>query len=881
MKRILLLGGIFYFLVICSYAQIAKKTPSKVITVENHQTNSFNPGNLPDRTKLKRLSNDEYNFSEKQKVEIDNVKHWYAIENRGNETYWKNVECNKLIVEFKKGYTLDNIQIKEYLIKNSLSKVLEKSMFPEIQNFFVFEVPNGRKSQILDIVQDSRNYDFILSAEPSPIFHLNTCEPNDPYYLSYQWGPYVMYADSVWCYFTGGSNNWIAVIDQSCDWYHEDLYNSVWYGYDFAMNDNDPSPDNDQQKHGTHVSGTIGASINNGTGVAGILNDTIYFAKVGMTDNYPSETGIYNALNSFATQPKIRVINMSFGISTPNSTFETALLNAFDNGKLLIASSGNDGNDVLNYPAAYSFVISVAAVGVDNNGNLSHPSYSNYGTTIDVSAPGGEAATGYPIWSTLPSNNYGGASWQGTSMAAPHVTGVAGLVFAINPLLTNTEARAIIEQQVFDLGATGWDQYFGSGMSCAICAFEEACNQLSITISADGPTTFCSGGQVTLEALDNSQLSYQWLKNGNNINNATSNTYNASESGTYELQIQTLGGVCIAYSNAILVNEETMPANAGTITGAANVCQGQTVIYNVPAISNATSYVWTLPNGATGSSTTNSISVFYSSSAVSGSISVSGNNSCGNGNSSSLAITVNVLPDVAGAISGSNVVCQNQNSVSYSVSPINNALSYIWTLPSGATGSSSTNSIIVNYGSSAISGNIIVVGNNSCGNGSSSSLYITVNQTPATPTISLSGYVLTSSSPTGNQWYNANGTINGATSQQYTVTTTGDYHVVVTANTCSSVPSNTIHVVVTDVEELSESNKIKVYPNPVSSELNIETMDDVRICNFEIINAMGVSVYKSAFNKKTVIQTTDFMPGIYLIRFEMNNSFLLKKFIKK
>ena len=87
-------------------------------------------------------------------------------------------------------------------------------------------------------------------------------------------------------------------------------------------------------------------------------------------------------------------------------------------------------------------------------------------------------------------------------MAAPHVTGVAGLIFAINPLLTNDEARTILEQQVFDLGSPGWDPLFGSGMVSAWDAFEEACNQLTINTHASGSTTFCVGGNVMAPGMD-------------------------------------------------------------------------------------------------------------------------------------------------------------------------------------------------------------------------------------------------------------------------------------------------------------------------------------------------------------------------------------------
>ncbi len=966
MKKILLFVAFFGFAVLYCNAQIAKKEPMLFQKNSTSNNTSLQVNELPDRSILKKLSESNHTFDLKKKVNIDGEKHWYALENERNEIYWNNVNCNKLIIEFQKNYSLENSDVNDFLQKTSLSKVIEKSMFPEIQNFYVFEITNSDKSKVLSIIKYAKEFDFVINAEPVAIFKKSLCQPNDPYY-SQQWGPYVMYADSVWCYFTGGSKNWLAVIDDAVDWYHEDLYDAVWYGYDFGMNDADPTPD-DGQEHGTHVTGTVGATINNGIGVAGMLVDTIYFAKATDNTSTFSNTAIVNALNSIASNPKIRVINMSLGGYSPNSALETALQNAYNNGKLIIAAAGNDAVSDPMYPAAYTVVISVSAVGVDAGGNLTDASYSNYGSTIDVSAPGGESSTGYPIISTLPSNNYGGTDWQGTSMASPHVTGVAGLVFAINPLLTNTQARSIIEQQVFDLGTTGWDPLFGSGMVCAWCAFEEACNQLSINISAGGSTTFCSGGAVTLNGVNNSGISYQWQKNGIDISGAISNSYTATQAGTYSLKIQTLGGVCEAYSNSIVITVNSLPASAGAISGTATVCQGQnSVSYTVPTIANATSYIWTLPSGATGTSSTNSITVNYSTSSVSGNITVKGNNTCGVGTTSTLPITINVLPQNAGSITGTTTVCQGQSSVTYTVPTIANATSYIWTLPSGTTGTSSTNSINVNYGisavsgnitvkgnntcgvgttsnlpitinvlpqnagsitgttavcqgqsfvtytvptipyansyvwslpsgatgtsstnsinvnfsTSAVSGNITVKGNNTCGDGATASLSITVNSKPPAPIISLIGYVLHSDAPTGNQWYDQTGPIAGATNQEYTVTVDGDYYVIVSSLGCSSDPSNTINVMVTGIELVDDSKVIKVYPNPVSNELIIEIEGNSDKLDFEILNAIGQVVFKGNFIEKTTVHTTNFAPGVYLIKLKNGKTFEFKKIIKE
>ncbi|MEI6901318.1 MAG: beta-glycosidase, partial [Bacteroidota bacterium] len=190
----------------------------------------------------------------------------------------------------------------------------------------------------------------------------------------------------------------------------------------------------------------------------------------------------------------------------------------------------------------------------------------------------------------------------------------------------------------------------------------------------------------------------------------------------------TNGNGCTA-TNATIYNVTVnpLPGAAGNITGTATVCGGaQGVAYSVPAIANANTYVWNLPTGATiaTGAGTNSITVNYGASASSGNITVYGNNLCGNGNvSAPYAVTVTPLPAAAGTINGLASVCKGTTGVVYSVPPITNAASYVWTLPAGATtvSGAGTNSITVNFGINAVSGNITVFGSNTCGNGTVSS----------------------------------------------------------------------------------------------------------------------------------------------------------------
>ena len=202
--------------------------------------------------------------------------------------------------------------------------------------------------------------------------------------------------------------------------------------------------------------------------------------------------------------------------------------------------------------------------------------------------------------------------------------------------------------------------------------------------------------------------------------------------GSYPLELSnvTLGNsqsqniIDNSYNGALVIS--TGPSIAGAITGNATVCKGVSEIYTVPVISGATSYIWTLPTGVTGTSNTNTINVNYSNTATSGNIKVKGHNDCGDGTESSFAVTVNAFPVAAGVITGNTNICQETTNITYSVPAITGATSYIWTLPTGASGTSSTNTISLNFGRTAVSGNLKVKGNNACGDGAEASLAITV-----------------------------------------------------------------------------------------------------------------------------------------------------------
>ncbi len=235
----------------------------------------------------------------------------------------------------------------------------------------------------------------------------------------------------------------------------------------------------------------------------------------------------------------------------------------------------------------------------------------------------------------------------------------------------------------------------------------------------------------------------------------------------------------------------------------------------------------------------------------------------------------------SGNLTGASMVCKEE-SVVYSIPNSSSFTQYIWSLPNGATGSSDSNSIVVNFGNNAQSGIITLSGLSTCGIDTLTSILVTVNPKPPTPTITQTANTLHSSAISGNQWYNAaSGIIIGDTTQTLSPTTNGDYFVIVTANGCSSDSSNHFHYVNAGIEENENNNGIKVYPNPVSNELVIEMVGNKEKVSFEIYNSIGQSIYKGNLIEKTIVQTTNFAQGVYIIKLENGKVFEFKKIVKE
>ena len=289
-------------------------------------------------------------------------------------------------------------------------------------------------------------------AEPNYRRQAQITTPNDAYYSGYQWNMPIIRANYAWDITRGSNSTVIAIIDTGVSLTHPDLSSKIVAGYDFVDNDSSAM---DEQGHGTHVAGIAAAITNNGVGVAGVnWNARIMPVRVLDENGSGWDSDIAEGI-IWATDNGADVINMSLGGPTSYPyTMQSAVDYAYSHGVVVVAAVGNNPNGIPIYPAACSHVIGVAAT----NSSDQRASFSNYGTFVDIAAPGETIASTY--WSAG-SNVYALAS--GTSMATPHVAGLAALVLSQYPSRTPDQIEACIESSADDLGAIGRDNYYGYG----------------------------------------------------------------------------------------------------------------------------------------------------------------------------------------------------------------------------------------------------------------------------------------------------------------------------------------------------------------------------------------------------------------------------------
>jgi serine protease len=349
-----------------------------------------------------------------------------------------------------------------YIIKGDRQRLaeLKKSQFAQTTefiepNYIYNKIPQpGKAAWLGEFLRPQENDD-----EASP----SLTGPNDQYY-SKQWNLHKIGIEGAWSQ-TKGSGITVAVIDTGITKVR-DLYETKFVkGYDFV---NDTEEAKDDNGHGTHVAGTIAQATNNKYGVAGIAYEaSLMPLKVLSSSGGGTVADIAEAIK-FAADQGADVINMSLGGSGESKLMKEAIAYAHRKDVVIIAAAGNESANGASYPARYPHVIGVSAFGPDGE----KAPYSNFGAGVDISAPGGSEA-GKILQETIDENGEGVfLGFQGTSMAAPHVAGVAALIEAAG-IKEPDEVLKVLKQSARVIQDDGLN-YYGAGQLNAEAAVKLA-----------------------------------------------------------------------------------------------------------------------------------------------------------------------------------------------------------------------------------------------------------------------------------------------------------------------------------------------------------------------------------------------------------------------
>ncbi len=290
-----------------------------------------------------------------------------------------------------------------------------------------------------------------MASRPAP--QVEGAEPDDPLYPA-QYAPRVMGAEAVWPTQQGRPEVVVAIVDSGIDGTHPEFQGQLLPGQDFTVKPAVTGGNQDGYGHGTHVAGVVGAR-HNGTGIAGIAPGCKLLPVRIFNDSGHTNDGAANAALIWAVDHGAKVINASWGSPSDSEAGRTAVKYALDHDVVLVAAVGNTGKEWdPSYPAAYPGVVAVAATN-DRDG---WASFSTYGDWITLGAPGASILSTFP---TAKSNGY--RIMDGTSMAAPQVTGVAALIRSQHPELTQAQVVERLYNTAKDTVMAGKDKYVGYG----------------------------------------------------------------------------------------------------------------------------------------------------------------------------------------------------------------------------------------------------------------------------------------------------------------------------------------------------------------------------------------------------------------------------------
>lgn len=392
-----------------------------------------------------------------------------------------------IIFIFSITYANDHILIKtdsKETVESYGLRIIKEHYF----NWFSVEVPKGK--DIISFIEEVKKMKGVKEATLDYIFKA-LWSPNDSFY-QYQWNLWKFTnLEKAWDLIGGGSEDVIiGLLDTGCSFelfpvpsYEKHKVNGNTYriypdynpttflrGRDFVNNDYHPNDDNG---HGTHISGTIAEATDNLIGLAGIaFNVKIVPIKVLDYDGMGELSKIADGIIWATDSANVNIINISLGATGSNSYLYEAIIYAYSKNVVIVGASGNDGEEGVYFPARYNEVLAVGAYNI----NGQRASYSNYGYELDVVGPGGGATNNNDFiyqevfmpfinYDTLAKLDiYGYFGFVGTSMATPHISALSALMLSMNPDLKNYELLNIIIENCNDISPSGWDKYTGYGI---------------------------------------------------------------------------------------------------------------------------------------------------------------------------------------------------------------------------------------------------------------------------------------------------------------------------------------------------------------------------------------------------------------------------------
>lgn len=412
---------------------------------------------------------------------------------------------------------------------DNISKVEKPFSSPknkDLNNIIRLKLKDSEKiDDIISQLKESGYYEYVERVRIRKVIS----DPNDPSFGS-QWHLSKIKAPEAWDINPGGLPVVVAVVDNAIQTNHVDLSLNMIAGKDMSSaGDTDPNPPNASFSHGTHVAGIVGAVNNNGIGIASAANNKVKIMPIKTTPDLANPNDIYFGFEGvdWAVENGAKIVSLSWGEPGFSQLEQDVINKAYALGVLVVAAAGNGNNNEPSYPAAYQHVISVASL--DDTDKKS--SFSSYGNTVDISAPG------KGILSTIPFDSY--ASYNGTSMATPLVSSCLAYIWSCFPSLSIDQIEQVLKSTSDDISGVNpnYIQKLGAGrvnlLNAVSCLSENIAN-LELEISPS--RYFCLGDTVNVSVPIISGAMYEWKRNGSVLID-TAPIISTTQDGTYTLTI--------------------------------------------------------------------------------------------------------------------------------------------------------------------------------------------------------------------------------------------------------------------------------------------------------------------------------------------------------